>query len=269
MRTWRLERPNPTGQLHVSRATSLVAAIGSSEPNAFATEVLKLFDDALSVTQCTVFAYEFGNRPRTVSVADHRGGRYLRDVADTYARHFYALDGNQTIVSSAQRRTRRRDLLLHRQAGDEIGHDAYRAACYRDPDVSERLSLLMQPDDAVWLSINLYRAHRSGAFEPRAIAEIEALAPLIAQAAKHHYALAGAMQIDIPQRMLARLRRACPTLSKRELDVLRGVLDGQSAHEIGETIGVKASSVVTYQKRAYRRLGISGQRELFALCLQP
>ena len=68
---------------------------------------------------------------------------------------------------------------------------------------------------------------------------------------------------------VARLRIACPELSKRELDVLRGILDGQTAHEIGETIGVKTSSVVTYQKRAYRRLGISSQRELFALCMQP
>ncbi|MCR5896600.1 MULTISPECIES: LuxR C-terminal-related transcriptional regulator [Burkholderia] len=250
MRTWRLERANLAAQLDVSRATRLVAAIGCNEPNAFAAEILKLFDDALSITQCTIFAYEFGNRPRTMSVADHRGGRYLRDLADTYAQHFYALDGNQ-------------------QAGDEIDHEAYRAACYRGPDVSDRLALLMQPGDATWLSINLYRAHRSGAFQPREIAAIEALAPLIAQAARHHYALAGAAQIGIPQRMLARLRHACPDLSKRELDVLRGVLDGQTAHEIGETIGVKASSVVTYQKRAYRRLGISSQRELFALCMQP
>ncbi|ALX12653.1 helix-turn-helix transcriptional regulator [Burkholderia cepacia JBK9] len=269
MRTWRLERPTLNAQLDVSRATRLVAAIGGSEPNAFAAEVLTLFDDALSITQCTIFAYEFGNRPRTISVADRRGGRYLRDVADTYARHFYALDGNQQIVSTAHRGTHRHDLLLHRQAGDEIDHEAYRAACYRGLDVSDRLALLMQPDDATWLSINLYRAHRSGAFQPREIAAIETLAPLIAQAAKHHYALAGATQIGIPQRMLARLRHACPDLSKRELDVLRGVLDGQTAHEIGETIGVKASSVVTYQKRAYRRLGISSQRELFALCLQP
>ncbi|WP_241290582.1 helix-turn-helix transcriptional regulator [Burkholderia stabilis] len=268
MRTWRLERPNLTGQLDVSRATGLVAAISDTEPNAFATEVLKLFDDALSVTQCTIFAYEFSNRPRTMSVADHRGGRYLRDIADTYARHFYALDGNQQIVSTAPRGTRRHDLLLHHQAGNEIGHEAYRAACYRGPDVSDRLALLMQPDDAIWLSINLYRADRSGAFQPREIAAIETLAPLIAHAAKHHYALAGATQTGIPSSMLARLRSACPALSKRELDVLRGVLEGQTAHEIGETIGVKASSVVTYQKRAYRRLGISSQRELFALCLQ-
>lgn len=93
MRTWRIERANLAAQLDVSRATRLVAAIGGNEPNAFAAEILKLFDDALSITQCTIFAYEFGNRPRTMSVADHRGGRYLRDLADTYARDFYALDG--------------------------------------------------------------------------------------------------------------------------------------------------------------------------------
>jgi len=269
MRTWRLERPNLTGQLDVSRATGLVAAIGAGDPNAFATELLKLFDEALSVTQCTVFAYEFGNRPRTMSVADHRGGRYLRDVADTYARHFYSLDGNQKVISTASHTPHRHDLLLHQQAGDEIGHEAYRAACYRGPEVSDRLSLLMQPNDATWLSINLYRAHSSGHFQPREIASIEVLAPLIAQAAKHHYALTGHAQVGIPQLMLARLRGTCPALSKRELDVLRGVLEGRTAHEIGETIGVKASSVVTYQKRAYRRLGISSQRQLFALCLQP
>jgi DNA-binding CsgD family transcriptional regulator len=67
--------------------------------------------------------------------------------------------------------------------------------------------------------------------------------------------------------MLTRVRGICPDLSRRELDVLCGVLEGRTAQEIGELMGVKASSVVTYQKRAYRRLGISSQRQLFALCL--
>ncbi|MCA3824127.1 MAG: LuxR family transcriptional regulator, partial [Burkholderia sp.] len=57
MRTWRLERPTLNAQLDVSRATRLVAAIGGNEPNAFAAEVLTLFDDAVSITQCTIFAY--------------------------------------------------------------------------------------------------------------------------------------------------------------------------------------------------------------------
>jgi hypothetical protein len=97
MRSWRLDRPNLAGHVDISRATSLVSAIGSGDSNAFAAEVLKMLGDVAAISQCTVFAYEFGNRPRTVSVADHRGGWYLLDVADTSARFFYSLDGNQKI----------------------------------------------------------------------------------------------------------------------------------------------------------------------------
>jgi DNA-binding CsgD family transcriptional regulator len=67
--------------------------------------------------------------------------------------------------------------------------------------------------------------------------------------------------------MLARLRSTCPGLAKRELDVVRGVLEGCTAVEIAEALGIKPASVVTYQKRAYQRLGVSNQRQLFALCL--
>ncbi|SAL59195.1 LuxR family transcriptional regulator [Caballeronia arvi] len=267
MRSWRLDRPNLSGHLDLSRATSLVSAIGSNDANAFAAEVLKLLGDAAGISQCTVFAYEFNNRPRTVSVADHRGGRYLSNVADTYAKTFYALDGNQTIISSARPRKPDSAVLLHQQAIEDISHEGYRAACYHQPDVSGRLSLLLQPSQDIWLSVNLYRDRRRGHFHANEIALIEAFAPLIAQTARHHYALCGQIQTGIPQLMLARIRGICPDLSKRELDVLCGVLEGRTAKDIGELMGVKASSVVTYQKRAFRRLGISSQRQLFALCL--
>src|SRR5579864_4351602 len=102
MRSWRLDRVTSQGQLDLSRATGLVSSIGSEDSNALAAEVLRLLGDIGAISQCTIFAYEFGNRPRTVSVADHRGGRFLRDVADTYARLFYTLDGNQKIVSESR-----------------------------------------------------------------------------------------------------------------------------------------------------------------------
>ncbi len=268
MRSWRIDTPNLAGRLDLSRATGLVSAVGSSDVNAFASEVMKTLGDVAAVSQCTVFAYEFGNRPRTMSVADHRGGRYLRDVADTYAKRFYALDGNQKIVASGPRKLGAA-VLLHQQTSEDIEHEAYRAACYQQPNVSDRLSLLLQPADDIWLSVNLYRDRSGGRFNPGEITQIEALAPLIAHSAKHHYALSGQVQMGIPQLMLARLRSVCPDLSKRELDVLRGVLEGLTARDIGDMMGIKPSSVVTYQKRAYRRLGISSQRQLFALCLSP
>ncbi|HKT93852.1 MAG TPA: LuxR C-terminal-related transcriptional regulator [Paraburkholderia sp.] len=267
MRYWHLDRPRQAGQFDLSRVTSLVSAIGRDDANALAAEVLNMLGPATSVTQCTVFAYEFGNRPRTVSVADHRGGRFLRDVADTYARLFYALDGNQQIVTGGSADKPGSSLVLHWQSSADIAHHGYRTACYATPNVSDRLSLLLQPAADIWLSVNLYRESDAGNFQPGEVELVESLAPLIGESARHHYTIRGQSQLGIPQMMLARLRGLCPTLSKRELDALRGVLEGRSAVEIAECMGVKPSSVVTYQKRAYQRLGISSQRQLFALCL--
>lgn len=268
MRYWRLDRPPQNGQLDLGRVTRLVAAIGSADQAAFAGEVLGTLGDAVGISQCTIFAYEFGNRPRTVSVADHRGGRFLRDVAEVYSRLFYVLDGNQQVITGSPAGAGLA-MLMQQQSSGDILHEGYRTACYSDPHVSDRLSLLVQPVERIWLSINLYRDRAHANFAPQEIALVEALAPLIGHAARHHYALHGQGQAGIPQLMLAKLRARCPLLAKRELDVLRGVLEGLTAAEIGDALGIKPASVVTYQKRAYQRLGISGQRQLFALCLAP
>ncbi|MFM0143803.1 helix-turn-helix transcriptional regulator [Paraburkholderia sp. RL18-085-BIA-A] len=269
MRSWRIAPPQRSGQISTACATDLVMSISHPDADALAASILKTVGAALPVSQCAIFAYEFDARPRTVSAADHRGGRFLRDVADRYATHFYALDGNRAIIGRAPRTQARDALMLHQQRSEEIANEAYRTACYAQPNVSDRLSLLVQPMDSVWLSINLYRDSAYGVFAPGELEHVESLAHLFAHAAKSHYMLNGQHQQDPAAAMLARVRRTCPALTPRELDVLRGTLEGASAIEIAVQMGVKPASVVTYQKRAYARLGISSQRQLFALCLQP
>ena len=243
-------------------------AISHRDADALAASMLSTVGDLLPVSQCTIFAYEFDARPRTVSAADHRGGRFLRDIADRYTSHFYALDGNRAIIGRPHDRQAGGALLLHQQQSEEIENEAYRAACYAQPNVSDRLSLLLQPVESVWLSINLYRDRAYGVFQPAELERVESLAPLFAHAARGHYALNGQHQQGAAVAMLARVRRACPALTPRELDVLRGTLEGASAAEIAGRMGVKPASVITYQKRAYARLGISSQRQLFALSME-
>ncbi|WP_394777902.1 helix-turn-helix transcriptional regulator [Undibacterium sp.] len=266
MRYWNLTQAR-SGSLDITRANGLMAAVVHEDSNAMAAEILKTLDALAPVSQCTIFAYENSNRPRTVSVADYRGGKFLKDVADTYSRFFYSFDGNQSIVSSADAQRRDPAVLLHHQSMADIGNTAYREACYGRPHVSDRLSLLSQPAKNVWLAINLYRDLDQGQFTPDEIQRIEVLTPLFAHAARSHYGASGQSGLSIAEQMLARVREACGELSKRELDVVRGVLEGRTALEIAELMGIRVSSVQTYQKRAYRRLGISSQRQLFALCL--
>jgi DNA-binding CsgD family transcriptional regulator len=269
MRSWRISPPHQTEQISTARAAELVMSISHNDADALATSMLRTVGDTLPVSQCTVFAYEFDARPRTLSAADHRGGRFLRDVADRYAMYFHALDGNRAIIGNPRGAQSREALVLHQQRSDEIENEAYRAACYAQPNVSDRLSLLVQPMESVWLSINLYRDRAYGMFEPGELERVESLAHLFAHAAKSHYALHAQQHGSAAATMLARVRRICPALTPRELDVLRGTLEGSSAVEIAEQMGVKPASVITYQKRAYARLGISSQRQLFALCVLP
>lgn len=55
-------------------------------------------------------------------------------------------------------------------------------------------------------------------------------------------------------------------LSTRERAVCLGILAGQKTELIAAEIGVAPSTVVTYRKRAYAKLGISSRASLFALC---
>lgn len=55
-------------------------------------------------------------------------------------------------------------------------------------------------------------------------------------------------------------------LSEREAEVCMGILDGRKAEIIAGDMGVTVSTVATYRRRAYEKLGISSRGALFALC---
>lgn len=49
---------------------------------------------------------------------------------------------------------------------------------------------------------------------------------------------------------------------KTATSVAAGVVAGLTADEIGDWLGIAATSVITHRKRAYERLGVANQREL-------
>ncbi len=148
-------------------------------------------------------------------------------------------------------------LRLH---ADEIANPRHREAIYVRHAVDERLSLAWTLPDRSLMAINLYR-HRQQ--RPWAQAELEGFAeaaPLVRSAVLRHLALrrdeAGPRE---------RLRRRCPLLTERELDVLQRLLDGLTYDGIAADLGLSVASVKTYRARAFERLGIHFRNQLFAL----
>jgi DNA-binding NarL/FixJ family response regulator len=58
---------------------------------------------------------------------------------------------------------------------------------------------------------------------------------------------------------------ALAKLSKRELDVLRGLVSGTATGTIAQRMGISKGTVKNHTLRIYRKLGAKSQRSLFAL----
>ena len=63
----------------------------------------------------------------------------------------------------------------------------------------------------------------------------------------------------------AAARRLRPTLTERELQVLRGMADGKSNAEIGRELFVSEDTVKTHARRIYRKLGARDRAHAVAL----
>lgn len=126
---------------------------------------------------------------------------------------------------------------------------AYRARFYEAPGLGGKLSVVAT-GSGLRLIINLYR-QRLQDWTPR-----DPILPILGRLALLHFARRDAG--GVPDALMA--------LSERERAVCLGVLEGKKAEVIAHDLGVAPTSVVTYRRRAYGKLGISSRAELFAIC---
>ncbi len=271
---WALTPRSGAGfDIPLTQVTSLMGKLGLAGRHAVAEELLRIVGSHVALAQCTIFSFEGQGRPRILAMGDRARTQALPRISQDYVTRFYPLDGSVRVMQaelaaarSASPATPR--ILLHRQKGADIAHAEYRAICYELPQVAERLAILALHEGERWLSVNFYRGIEHGPFDDAAISMVEAFAPMVVQAVRLHYG-GQALNHDLAELMLARLLRRCPALTKRDLDVVRGLLSGQATQGIADRMGIEVSSAQTYLKRVYRKLGISGQRELLGLLMQP
>ena len=252
--------------MRVERVTSILQHIGDSDGINLAKELLDILSTQVPLDVCTIIAYESGMRAWPLSYAGQLRDRSITDTISKYVRHFVSHDGIQSIISSVRNmEPNRPEIWCQLMAREEIANEQYRVVCYEHTGICERLAILCHYDGQRWLSIKFYRGREFGRFQDQEIAWIEAFAPLAIQAVRLFYSnyLYKSQLRDV---LLFRLQRQFPALSKRDQDLLRGILDGRATADIASDMGIQQMSLRTYQKRLYRKLGISSQREIIPLC---
>ncbi len=107
--------------------------------------------------------------------------------------------------------------------------------------------------------VGLYRRPADfGRFTPAEAAVLTDVTPLVCGTLSHHWG-------RLTDGGLRVVNIALKRLSARERDVIDLVAQGFTSRAIGDLLSITLETVKTHRKRAYRKLGICSQAELFAL----
>ncbi len=257
--------------------TQLCRCIGSPT---FESCLLKLLNKVTPVDHCVVFTFGQGGAGHLFT-----HGRMpveeAHQLADDYVKHFHQQDPNYAQVSGAIEGCENALIPLSIEDGSSasttISFDfAYKNHFFDRHDLIDKASTVGKVEQGS-VYCNFYRMGRSGPYSQKDWKLLESILPLITTLISTHYRL---LQLSSqgeqrPYRNARSLvhniisKNASPfsQLTPREREVCERILLGYTSVGIGLDLNIAQSSVVTYRRRAYEKLDISSQNELFTLCL--
>jgi DNA-binding CsgD family transcriptional regulator len=241
--------------------TEAIAAIGEGVFPAKLLQLLKLLSGAEFCSAFEIdadgslrFLFAAGQHPDIPGFAEAASHAY----ACTYWRKDRAT--RQTLAAQPAR------VQMVRQAWNGITDPDYRRACYERGGVVERLTLYAPGLRTLFASA--YRTRDSGHSSPAQLEALEQNAAMIMTIVRKHIEVTRRTPFPVgaPAHEIARLLLADGgSLSAREAAVAAAMMLGKTQTEIAHETGVALSSVITYRRRAYRKLGVSNRRDLQTL----
>lgn len=256
----------------LSRLARLTRLLGQ---RAFETEVVELLNLVVPVDHCVVFTHDAKGVGHLFTHGKMAPAR-AQQLADDYVQRYHARDPlyAQLAGESAAEWEPPRPLDL-RSSYDP----AYRNHFFDRNDLIDKTSTVGRVEEGSVLC-NFYRMKGSGGYSAEDRARLERILPLITSYISIHYGmvLAATRDQDAPAQGHGRTRSLVHTiigkqvppfdrLTAREREVCERIVLGYTSIGIGLDLEIALSSVLTYRKRAYEKLGIGSQNELFALCL--
>ena len=242
--------------LAVGDVTPAVLAIGRPD---FPNILIDTLRGQAGVGHCMVFAL---NRTGGATCLLDAGNIPIGgDLGAAYAGQFHQSDPNRDTLFEGEGG---RPIMLPAFAPRMYGA-RYRKIFFHDSGIVDKCATAIWAGDTCFY-VNFYRVAAQGRFTTGQRERLQAIAPGIGASVARHF-----QDRATPAQSLADLfatRAPLASLTPREQDVCRRILAGFSSEAISQALGISLHSTLTYRKRAYQRLGISSQGELFAVVLQ-
>lgn len=205
----------------------------------------------LDVDQCSIFLIDKSHTISCLVTRNFLKADIAVPLADAYLQKGYKEDSNIALLksmSSGQTRT------IHLSEYIQKISASYRSLYFSNPGLGDKVSVLAVRSDYGYY-INLYRALGRQSFRDDGLFLDPENENIISALVTKHYSLNSSLVDANPIEML----------SDREIQVCQGILRGKKTEIIAFELGVAPSTIITYRRRAYQKLGINSRRALFAL----
>lgn len=238
-----------------------VLAIGR---HAFPQVLMSTLGRVAEVGHCMVFSFAGeGSASCLLNIGNIRIGGYL---GEAYSGHFHQSDPNRDAIFSQQAKA---SPIVLPTFARRMYSSGYRKIFFEDADIVDKFAT------AVWFEgtcfyVNFYRISAQGCFKRAQIERLRRIAPSIGAAVARHFETSRPQQRQSARQGLHELfatSEAFSCLTGREKEVCLRILSGYSSEAISTDLDVSIHSTLTYRRRAYDKLGISSQNELFAIVL--
>jgi DNA-binding CsgD family transcriptional regulator len=185
----------------------------------------------------------------------------VRALFALYCKLYLPLDP----VRDAYRATPRvSDVVLQRVRPRDIASPGFRRRFFDEPGIVERVSVVQRGSDS-WRAMSVARHRSDGCFSDIEIDTIVGLACLaLPMLPLNRTRSRKADRLSVEQ-LEERFADYCPPLTRRERQVCARAAIGMTVEATALDLGIAASSVLTYRRRAYQRLEITSPFELCAL----
>lgn len=264
----------------ISNMNSLARLVGEIGTNDFDQQFYDLSREILNVNQCTVFRFATGEQPECLlAEANHSQYRNLvRGIAQEFAREGYQRDPNLigpgSMIPSGNR------LIVRCVSPSHVRDVAFRKRFYDEALVRQELAMIASINGQT-LYCSFFRSEEQKDFASEDAQQLQVLGNFLIQTLGKHAEIIGMRHGQQPQRpepatlcperrermyqeLRATLLKAPGGLTQREAEICASIALGYTTLGISLKLGISINTVATHRKRAYAKLGISSQNELFA-----
>ncbi|MGE4340909.1 MAG: LuxR C-terminal-related transcriptional regulator [Pigmentiphaga sp.] len=151
----------------------------------------------------------------------------------------------------------------------EVRSQGYVRECAELCNVGERIAFTYG-HDRYRVSLRLYRRRGSRALNQEQYGRLHAVGEMLSALCFKQWESLGSRvprQMTAIERLASRATELGASLSRREMQVVEGMLDGLTAAQIASLLSISHTTVVTLRSRAYLKLNFRTALEMFRYCM--